>query len=105
MRRGKSIMAFLSHPRRRGRQEANTAALKAANLKTLPPFAFQGQLVHPGDPAYEKDRQIFNPAFQGFPRLIAYCISESDVAWCLSAAQANGTAAVCRSGGHSTAGF
>lgn len=98
-------MAFGSHPRRRLRQEANAAALKGSGLKRVPPFAFQGQLVHPNDPAYEKDRLIFNPAFQGFPQLIAYCVAESDVAWCLSAAQANGMAAVCRSGGHSTAGF
>jgi len=98
-------MAFLSHPRARLRRAANAAALAASGLKTATAPGFQGTLVYPGDPAYENDRQIFNPAFQGFPKLIAYCAAESDVAWCLSTAQQNGWAVVCRSGGHSTAGF
>jgi FAD/FMN-containing dehydrogenase len=98
-------MAFLSHPRTRLRRAANTAALAASGLKAATAPGFQGKLVYPGDPDYETDRQIFNPAFQGFPKLIAYCASESDIAWCLATAQHNNWPVVCRSGGHSTAGF
>jgi FAD/FMN-containing dehydrogenase len=95
-------MAFLKSLHSQSRHTRNAQALAAAGKKGVDASGFQGELVWPGDPSYEKDRKIFNPAFQGFPALIAYCVSESDVAWCLSLGW---QPTVCRSGGHSTAGY
>jgi FAD/FMN-containing dehydrogenase len=98
-------MAFSRHPHRKARAAANAAALRAVGLTSADADGFLGELVYPSNPSYELDRQVDNRAFQGFPALIAYCEAESDVAWCLQRAQARGWSAVCRSGGHSTAGF
>jgi FAD/FMN-containing dehydrogenase len=66
---------------------------------------FKGQLVFPGQPGYEQDRQESNPAFQSFPLLIAYCEAFTDVQQILALATDVGLKVACRSGGHSTAGF
>lgn len=74
--------------------------------------AFFGTIVLPWDPDYDRARQIFDSAFQAFPKIIAYCEVESDVRLCLQWAWAWGgrpggrpLLAVCRSGGHSYAGY
>ena len=66
---------------------------------------FKGELVFPGQPGYEKDRQESNPAFQAYPLLIAYCEAFSDVQEVLALATDYGLNVACRSGGHSTAGY
>jgi len=82
-----------------------------ANLHTTRPalgsFILQisGEIVTPNDPDYEKDRQESNPAFQEFPYVIAYCECWDDVYQCLKWAQTLNVGFVCRSGGHSTAGY
>ena len=65
----------------------------------------QGWIVLPGDPAYDKDRVIFNPLFNdiAYPSVIVYCVVESDVAIALQMAQDKSF--MVRSGGHCTAGF
>ena len=98
-------MPFRKHPLRLAREADNADVLVAAGFKAGDAAGFQGQLIAPGNPAYDKDRQLSNPAFQGFPKLIAYCSGEPDLAWCLAWAQQNRVPFVCRSGGHSTAGF
>ncbi len=64
-----------------------------------------GQVVLPGDPDYNQDRQESNPAFQAYPQIIVYCEVEDDVRWCVQVAQQYNIWACVRSGGHSTAGF
>jgi hypothetical protein len=66
---------------------------------------FQGDLVWPWETAYNQDRKQFDPAFDEFPNLIAYCRSLDDIAWCLSRAKEWGWKVTCRSGGHNTAGY
>jgi FAD/FMN-containing dehydrogenase len=75
---------------------------------------FDGKLVFPGDPDYDQDRKLSNPAFQKYPVLIAYCVSESDVRTILHLCQGKlreklnphlTLPLVVRSGGHSTAGY
>src|ERR1051326_6894242 len=66
---------------------------------------FQGTVVFPGDPDYDKDRQEFNQAFQEFPQVIVYCETFGDVAWALQWAHDSGYWVCCRSGAHSTAGY
>jgi FAD/FMN-containing dehydrogenase len=98
-------MPFRRHPLSIARQTNNAEALASKGFDPAGLSGFEGTLVWPNNPNYNQDRQIANLAFQGFPALIAYCTGESDVAWCLSWAQQNNVPFVCRSGGHSTAGF
>jgi len=68
-------------------------------------LAFQGKIVLPTDPDYDKDRQG-NPLYPANPKIIAYCQVFSDVGLALSwAHEKEDWAVTCRSGGHSTAGF
>ncbi|HSY28517.1 MAG TPA: FAD-binding oxidoreductase, partial [Burkholderiaceae bacterium] len=73
--------------------------VKAAQLK------LQGHIVFPGDPEYDKDRMLFNPAFEAYPSMIIYCAVEADVAVALQLAQQSSLPFTVRSGGHCTAGF
>jgi hypothetical protein len=66
---------------------------------------FKGTIVWPGDPAYNKDRMLFNPVFDAHPMLILYCIVESDVSIALNLAKITQKPCAVRSGGHCTAGF
>lgn len=97
-------MAFRKHPQDIAREAANAEALRAAGLDPVIP-GFYGKLVGPNDKDYDKDRQLSDPAFQYYPKLIAYCGTEVDVAACLRYARAQNLRFVCRSGGHNTAGY
>lgn len=65
------------------------------------------KLVWPWDSEYEKDRQEYNPAFQEYPLLIGYPETPGDVACLLDFSRQIDPPlpVVCRSGGHSTAGY
>jgi len=65
----------------------------------------QGWIVLPGDPDYDTDRKLFNPAFNTYPVCIIYCAAEADVAVALKLAQDLVLPFTVRSGGHCTAGF
>ncbi|MFZ2648858.1 MAG: FAD-binding protein, partial [Burkholderiaceae bacterium] len=108
---------ILPKPRKRLMKDADAARLNAlpdsafasmgvdrARLAALLD-AFKGQLVFPGQPGYEQDRQESNPAFQAYPLLIAYCEAFSDVSEILALARQFDLKVACRSGGHSTAGY
>jgi FAD/FMN-containing dehydrogenase len=64
-----------------------------------------GTLVLPQDANYQLNRTSFMNAFQHFPQLIVYCQGFADVVHCIRFAQQVGLKPVCRSGGHSTAGY
>ena len=71
-------------------------------------YEAQFKLVWKWDPDYEKDRQEFDPAFQEFPWVIGYPQTIADVAWMLDLSRFLDPPyfpLVCRSGGHSTAGY
>jgi FAD/FMN-containing dehydrogenase len=74
-------------------------ALKAAQLQ------LQGHIVLPGDPTYDTDRMLSNPAFSPAPSMIVFCATEADVAIALKLAQSSPMPFSVRSGGHCTAGF
>src|ERR1700728_1004397 len=71
--------------------------------------AFGNQLVGdttlPQAPNYPGARATFMNAFQHFPQIIVYCVGFSDVVASIRFAQEVGLKPVCRSGGHSTAGY
>lgn len=68
-------------------------------------IGFAGTVTLPFDPGYNAARQLFVATFQHYPQLIAYCHVESDVIKAIRFARETGLKPVCRSGGHSTAGF
>src|SRR5690242_7690164 len=96
-------MAFLKHPHTKEREAKNAAALRAAGLDPKAAGQFWGELFFPGDPNYNQDRQIANAELQPSPPVIAYCLTISDIYWCLNNPWSYPV--VCRSGGHSTAGY
>jgi len=84
-------------------EKAKVSGATAIQLENAAPF----KLVWLWDPDYEKDRQEFDPAFQEFPLVIGYPQTASDVALLLDFSRVTNPPlpVVCRSGGHSTAGY
>jgi FAD/FMN-containing dehydrogenase len=64
-----------------------------------------GELLRPGDSAYESARAIWNGMVARRPGLIARCADVSDVQGCVRAASSIGILSAIRCGGHSLAGF
>src|SRR4051794_30665808 len=67
---------------------------------------FKGDLLLPGDAAYEASRGIWNGMFDDRrPGLIARCLDAGDVQNAIRAASSAGLLTAVRCGGHSLAGF
>jgi FAD/FMN-containing dehydrogenase len=66
---------------------------------------FGGELILPGDPAYDESRQVFNAMIDRRPALIARCTSTADVAAAVGYARANGLVVAVHGGGHSVSGL
>ena len=66
---------------------------------------FQGDLLRPGDAAYEAARSVWNGMFRRKPAVIARCADVSDIQHAIRAAREIGLATAIRCGGHSLAGF
>src|SRR5262245_44823479 len=64
-----------------------------------------GSVILASTEGYDASRQDFIRTYQFFPQLIAYCAVPRDVQACLKFASDHRLRPVCRSGGHSTAGF
>jgi len=64
-----------------------------------------GTVITRKSPDYNKDRQLSDPVFQAYPALIVYCQCFDDVWYSLRFAHKHNLHVLCRSGGHSTAGF
>ncbi|WP_237555327.1 MULTISPECIES: FAD-binding oxidoreductase [unclassified Streptomyces] len=65
-----------------------------------------GDLVRPGDSAYELDHRLYNTRYDNLrPAGIAYVTGAADIRSCLDFATRTGTVPVVRSGGHSYAGW
>jgi len=64
-----------------------------------------GHITLPQDATYAADRTTFMNAFQHFPQIIVYCVGFADVICSIRFAKEVGLRPVCRSGGHSTAGY
>lgn len=64
----------------------------------------RGQLILPGDPAYEAERKVWNGAFDCHPAAIARCVDAEDVRTAVNFAREQSMTLSVRSGGHSLAG-
>jgi FAD/FMN-containing dehydrogenase len=66
--------------------------------------ALKGQVILPGDSAYESARRVWNLAVDRHPAAIVRCASADDVMRTVELARGSGAQLAIRSGGHSQAG-
>ncbi len=67
--------------------------------------SLRGELVQPGDPAYEDGRRVWNGSIDRRPALIARCTGVADVIAAVRFARRTGIDLAVRSGGHSFPGL
>ena len=67
--------------------------------------AMRGDLIQPGDPAYDDARTVYNAMIDRRPRLIARCADAGDVVAAVNFAREHGLVVAVRSGGHHGAGL
>jgi FAD/FMN-containing dehydrogenase len=67
--------------------------------------SFRGELVRPGEPAYDERRKVWNGSIERFPALIARCAGVADVIAAVRFARDSGLAVAVRGGGHSFPGL
>jgi FAD/FMN-containing dehydrogenase len=65
---------------------------------------FSGELIRPGEPAYDAQRKVWNGSIDRFPALIARCSSVGDVVSAVRFARRTGLLVAVRGGGHSFPG-
>lgn len=68
-------------------------------------LTFSGEIVTPQDKGYNEERQIYNRAFQKYPKIIFYCECEEDVSVAIQYCRRCGLPIRIRSGGHNYNGF
>jgi hypothetical protein len=66
--------------------------------------AVHGEVIQPGDPAYDGARALFNGGVDKHPAVIVRCVDVHDVQLALAYAQEHGLRIAVRGGGHSIAG-
>jgi FAD/FMN-containing dehydrogenase len=79
------------------------AALGEATVQELRD-ALRGELVVPGDAAYDEARSVWNGIIDRRPALIARCTGTSDVIAAIGFARSEGLSVAVRGGGHNVAG-
>ncbi len=67
--------------------------------------AFRGELIEPGDPAFDESRTIYNAMIDKHPRLIARCASVGDVIAAVEFGRDHDLETAIKSGGHSGPGL
>jgi FAD/FMN-containing dehydrogenase len=68
-------------------------------------LALRGQLIRPGDAAYDQARAVYNGMIDKHPAAIARCRDVADVIACVRFASQHGIEVAVRGGGHSAAGL
>jgi FAD/FMN-containing dehydrogenase len=77
--------------------------LQAGTIEQLK-GGFTGEILLPGDGAYDNARQIWNAMIDKHPAIIARCVTTSDVVRAVNFARDNRLLLAVRSGGHHIAG-
>ena len=67
--------------------------------------SFRGELIQPGDPAYESARKVYNGMIDKRPSLIARCVDVADVIAAVRFGADKGMLTAIRGGGHSGPGL
>ncbi|HKH19077.1 MAG TPA: FAD-binding oxidoreductase [Solirubrobacteraceae bacterium] len=75
------------------------------SLATSPIRDFAGEVLAPGNAAYDDARRVHNTAVDRRPALIARCAGSQDVARALRHARERGMPVTVRGGGHAPGGF
>jgi FAD binding domain-containing protein/berberine-like enzyme len=65
---------------------------------------FRGEMIRPGDPAYDEARQIWNSSVDKYPGMIARCSGVADVVDAVNFARENELLLAVRGGGHNVGG-
>jgi FAD/FMN-containing dehydrogenase len=84
-------------------QIADSPTLGEATLRDLRD-ALRGDLVLPGDAAYDETRSVWNGSIDRHPALIARCTGTGDVIAAIRFARSEGLTVAVRGGGHNVAG-
>jgi FAD/FMN-containing dehydrogenase len=66
---------------------------------------FRGELIHPGDAAYESARRVYNGMIDKHPKLIARCVDVADVMVAVEYGRENNLLTAIRGGGHNGGGL
>jgi FAD/FMN-containing dehydrogenase len=64
----------------------------------------QGEVIFPGNPAYEAERKVWNGSFDCYPAAITRCVDAEDVRAAVNFAREQAMTLSVRSGGHSIPG-
>lgn len=67
--------------------------------------SFRGEIIQPGDTAYETARKVYNAMIDKRPRLIARCADVADVIYAVRFARDQDLQVAIRGGGHNGAGL
>src|SRR3954453_19094245 len=65
----------------------------------------RGDVIRPGDEAYDAARALWNGAHDFHPQLIVHCAGDADVVAALRFARSQSLEVAVRGGGHSIVGF
>jgi FAD/FMN-containing dehydrogenase len=65
----------------------------------------RGEIIQPGDPAYDEARSLYNTIHQRWPAMVLRATDPDDVAAAVSFARDHGLLLAVRGGNHSVAGF
>ncbi len=66
---------------------------------------FRGELIYPGDAAYDSARKVYNGMIDKRPRLIARCVDVADVMAAVEYGRENDLLTAIRCGGHNAGGL
>jgi FAD/FMN-containing dehydrogenase len=80
-----------------------TRAIDSTLIDTLK-NDFAGEIIVPGDVAYDSARRIWNASIDRYPAVIARCSGVADIVSAVKFARANDLVASVRGGGHNVAG-
>ena len=65
----------------------------------------RGELIQPGDAAYDEAREVYNAMIDRRPALIAQCVDVADVISAVNFGRENQLTVAIRGGGHNGPGF
>ena len=82
----------------------SSSTLSAGAIQELAGM-FQGELIQPGEQAYDQARKVWNGMIDRRPALVARCRGVADVIACVRFAAGHGLLLAVRGGGHNVAGF